>query len=137
MAKSKNINDSLGVTNFIQKLEPKLAEIIEEIRQIILGTDNIIDEQIKWNSPSFFYSDEMKSFAPKEYKRDLAVLNIRKEIMLVFPTGASITDTTGILEGTYSDGRRLVYFKDLADVKMKKESLQQVIKAWIELVDKE
>jgi uncharacterized protein YdhG (YjbR/CyaY superfamily) len=55
MAKLKDINDSLGVTNFIQKLEPKLAEIIEEIRQIILGTDNTIDEQIKWNSPSFFY----------------------------------------------------------------------------------
>jgi hypothetical protein len=137
MAKSKDVNNSIGVTDFIQKLEPKVAEVIEEIRQIILETDNIIDEQIKWNSPSFFYSGEMKSFDPKEYKRDLAVLNIRKEIMLVFPTGASIDDTTGILEGTYSDGRRLVYFKDLEEVKIKKESLQRVIKAWIELVDKE
>jgi Domain of unknown function (DU1801) len=137
MAKSKDTNDSVGVTNFIQKLEPKLAEIIEEIRQTILGTDKIIDEQIKWNSPSFFYSGGMKPFDPKAYKRDLAVLNIRKEIILVFPTGTSINDTTGILEGAYTDGRRLVYFKDLADVKMKKESLQQVIKAWIELVDKE
>jgi Domain of unknown function (DU1801) len=137
MAKSKHINDSIGVTDFIQKLEPKIAEIIEEIRQIILGTDKIIDEQIKWNSPSFFYSGEMKPFDPKEYKRDLAVLNIRKEIMLVFPTGASIIDTTGILEGAYSDGRRLIYFKDLTDVKIKKESLEQVIKAWIEIVDKQ
>jgi hypothetical protein len=137
MAKSKDENDSIGVTNFIQKLEPKVAEIVEEIRQIIISTDKIIDEQIKWNSPSFFYSGEMKPFDPKEYKRDLAVLNIRKEIMLVFPTGASINDTTGVLEGTYTDGRRLVYFKNLADVKMKKESLQQVIKAWIELIDKE
>jgi hypothetical protein len=137
MAKSKDANNSVGVTDFIQKLDPNVAAIIEEIRQIILGTDNIIDEQIKWNSPSFFYSGMMKSFDPKEYKRDLAVLNIRKEIMLVFPTGASIDDTTGILEGTYSDGRRLVYFKDLEAVKTKKESLQRVIKAWIELVDKE
>ena len=136
MAKSKDVNDSIGVTNFIQKLDPQLAEIIEEIRQTILGIDPIINEQIKWNSPSFFYSGEMKPYDPKEYKRDLAVLNIRKEIMLVFPTGASINDTMGILEGTYTDGRRLVYFKDLEDVKMKKESLQQVIKAWIELVDK-
>jgi hypothetical protein len=60
-----------------------------------------------------------------------------RPVFFIFPTGASIDDSTGILEGTYSDGRRLVYFKDLADVKMKKESLQQVIKAWIELVDKE
>jgi hypothetical protein len=137
MAKSKDVNNSVGVTVFIQKLEPNVAAIIEEIRQIILETDHIIDEHIKWNSPSFFYSGEMKPFDPKEYKRDLAVLNIRKEIMLVFPTGASIDDTAGILEGTYSDGRRLVYFKDLEAVKTKKESLQRVIKAWIELVDKE
>jgi len=65
----------------------------------------------------FFYSGEMKPFDPKKYKRDLAVLNIDKEIMLVSPTGASINDTTGVLEGTYTDGRRLVYFKDLEDVK--------------------
>jgi Domain of unknown function (DU1801) len=137
MAKSKDANNSVGVTDFIQKLDPNVVAIIEEIRQIILGTDNIIDEQIKWNSPSFFYAGEMKPFDPKEYKRDLAVLNIRKEIMLVFPTGASIDDTSGILEGTYSDGRRLVYFKDFEAVKTKKESLQRVIKAWIALVDKE
>jgi hypothetical protein len=137
MAKSKDANNSVGVTDFIQKLDPNVAAIIEEIRQIILGTDNIIDEQIKWNSPSFFYAGEMKPFDPKEYKRDLAVLNIRKEIRLIFPTGASIDDTSGILEGTYSDGRRLVYFKDFEAVKTKKESLQRVIKAWIALVDKE
>ena len=52
--------------------------------------------------------------------------------MLVSPTGASINDTTGVLEGTYTDGN----FKDLEDVKMKKANPQQVIKVWTELVDK-
>ena len=32
MAKIKDINDSISVTNFIEKLEPKLAEITKEIR---------------------------------------------------------------------------------------------------------
>ena len=72
----------------------------------------------------FFCSREMKPFNPKKYKRDLAVLNIHKKIMLVSPTGASINDTTGVLEGTYTDGN----FKDLEDVKMKKANPQQVIK---------
>ena len=57
--------------------------------------------------------------------------------MLAFPTGTSFNDTTGVLEGTSTDARRLVYFKDLEDVKMKKANSQQVIKVWIELVDKE
>ena len=58
MAKIKDINDSISVTNFIEKLEPKLAEITKEIRQIILGTNKIIDGQIKWNSPSFFIQEK-------------------------------------------------------------------------------
>lgn len=93
---AKDINDPKSVTEFIQKLEPEFAKIIEAIRQLILNTDKAIGEQIKWNSPSFFYQGEMKPFNPKEYKRDIVVLNIRKGIaLLVFPTGARIKDTSG------------------------------------------
>ena len=66
------------VTEYIQKMDPALAEIVEAIRKIILGADPEVGEQIKWNSPSFYYTGEMKPFNPKEYKRDLAVLNLHR-----------------------------------------------------------
>ena len=136
MAKTKDINDPKAVTEYIKKLQPAQSKIVEEIRQIILDTDSMIGEQIKWNAPSFFYTGEMKPFDPKEYKRDIAVFNLRKSILLIFPTGAVIKDATGVLEGDYTDGRRMVTFKDIEDVKRKKNDLQKVIKEWLKLVDK-
>jgi hypothetical protein len=131
------LSDTELVTRHIQKLEPSLGKIIEYIRQLILKIDKEISEQIKWNNPSFYYSGEMKSFDPKEYKRDLIVMNLHKgRIMLVFPSGAKVNDTSGLLEGDYKDGRRLAIFTDMKEVKAKEKNLQIVIKKWLKLVDK-
>jgi hypothetical protein len=137
MAKATHIHSPEAVTAYIQNLEPAFAEVIEAIRQIVLSTDPEIGEHIKWNAPSFFYSGEMQAFNPKEYKREIIVMNFHKgRILLVFPSGAKINDTSGFLEGDFSDGRRLHYFKDLNDVLAKKTQLQNVIKAWLQLVEK-
>jgi len=131
------LSDREQVTEHIKKLEPEMAKVIEKIRQIILSTDNEIGERIKWNNPSFYYTGEMKEFDPKEYKRDLIVMNLHKgRIMLVFPSGAKVNDKSGLLEGDYKDGRRTSTFKDLNDVKEKQKVLQKVIKDWLKVVDK-
>ena len=137
MSLSKKLSDKEQVTEHIKKLDPAFGKIIETIRQIILKTDKEIGERIKWNNPSFYYTGEMKAFDPKEYKREIVVFNLYKgRIMLVFPGGAKVKDTTGLLEGDYKDGRRITIFKDMADVKSKEKALQKVIKDWLKLVDK-
>lgn len=136
MAKSKDINTPELVTAFIKTLEPGLAEVVQAVREVILGVDPSIGEQIKWNSPSFFYSGEMKAFDPKEYKRDLVVVNVhRGRALLVFPTGATIKDKSGVLEGDYKDGRRMVNIIDLKDLADKKQSLQLVIREWLKRIE--
>lgn len=135
---AKDINDSKSVTAYIQTLDANFASLVEGIRQLILNSDKSVGEQIKWNSPSFFYQGEMKPFNPKEYKRDIVVMNLRKGIvLLIFPTGATIKDSTGLLEGDYTDGRRIATFKNLDDLNSKGKDLQKVIKQWLELVEKE
>lgn len=135
--KLKKLSDKEQVTEHIQKLEPELSKMAQTIRQIILSTDREISEQIKWNNPSFYYNGEMKPFDPKEYKRDIAVMNLHKgKMMIVFPSGEKVNDTTGFLEGDYKDGRRTVIFKDLENIKLKENSLQNVIKEWLKLVEK-
>jgi hypothetical protein len=137
MAKVVKVTDTEQVTAHIKKLDPSFGKIIETIRQIILKTDKEIGEHIKWNNPSFYYTGEMKPFDPKEYKRDIAVMNLFKErIMLVFPSGAKVNDKSGLLEGDYKDGRRITIFKDMKDVKSKEKLLQSVIKKWLALVEK-
>ncbi|MBI3134660.1 MAG: DUF1801 domain-containing protein [Bacteroidetes bacterium] len=136
MAKSKP-GDQEQVTEHIKKLEPTLAEVVETIRQVILSTDKEIGERIKWNNPSFYYTGQMAESDPKEYKREMVVMNLFKgRIMLVLPSGAKVNDTSGLLEGDYKDGRRLIIFKDLDDVKKKQKALQKILKTWLSLVEK-
>jgi hypothetical protein len=137
MAKLTKQNESAQVDEHIKKLDPKVAEVVQTLRSIILSTAKEIGERIKWNNPSFYFTGEMKAFDPKEYKREIAVFNLFKNrIMLVFPSGAKVHDKSGLLEGDYKDGRRIVIFKDLDDARAKEKSLRLVLKQWMKLKDK-
>ena len=137
MAKTNPLSDHDQVTEHIQKLEPGLAKTVEAIRKIILSVDPEIGDRIKWNNPSFYYTGEMKPVDPKEYKREIIVLNLHKgRIMLVFPSGAKVNDKSGLLEGDYKDGRRTCVFADLDDVKTKEKALRQVIRTWLTMIEK-
>ena len=138
MEKIKINEDSTNVTEHIQKMEPSVAQLMEAVRQTILTTDKEIGERIKWNAPSFYYTGLMQPFDPKEYKRELLVYNFHKKdyLLLVFPSGAKVKDVTGLMEGDYKDGRRLVKIKDLADLSSKEKGLKKVIKEWLKLIDK-
>ena len=137
MPNSPKLTDREQVTQHIQKLDVSIRDIIETLRQIILSVSDEISERIKWNNPSFYYNGEMQPFDPKEYKREMIVFNLHKNrIMLVFPSGAKVNDTTGLLTGDYADGRRIIVFKDMEDVKAKELALLNVIKEWLRLVDK-
>ena len=125
------------VERYISQLEPEIQPAIEYLRQVILSIDKEISEHIKWNSPSFYYSGEMKEFDPKEYKRDILVMNLRKnKIMCVLPTGMDIKVNTEILEGNYTDGRRIINFRNLGDIQEKEPKLRETIKEWLSLIEK-
>jgi uncharacterized protein YdhG (YjbR/CyaY superfamily) len=135
--KPEKQTDKELVDAHIRQLDPESATCVERIRQIILSTDQTIGERIKWNNPSFYYTGEMKPFNPKEYKREIAVLNLYKgRLMVVFPSGGKVKDPSGILEGDYPDGRRIAVFKDLEDIKSKEAALRGVINDWLDQVEK-
>ncbi|MBI3219435.1 MAG: DUF1801 domain-containing protein [Bacteroidetes bacterium] len=134
--KQPTLTDQELVTQHIQKLAPDLRAVVEYIRLFILKIDPSIGEQIKWNNPCFYYTGEMKAFDPKEYKREIVVMNLFKgRIMLVLPSGAKVKDTSGLLQGDYKDGRRTITFADLADVKSKEKHLKKIIQNWLQQVE--
>jgi hypothetical protein len=126
------------VAEYFDQLDHPLKDAVQALRQIILSADPSVGEQIKWNSPGFYYMGEMKPFDPKEYKRDIVVLNLHKkdQVLLIFPTGAKVQDTTGLLEGSFTDGRKMITLRSLADAESKAKDLQQVVSAWLKLVDR-
>ena len=56
MAKSAQHYGQEQVNAFIQKLDHPLKETVEKLRQIIfVNQQNNRGEQVKWNSPAFWY----------------------------------------------------------------------------------
>src|SRR5262249_36271812 len=111
-------------------LDHPLKDVLGALRQVILETSPDIGEEIKWNAPTFFYSGELEPSDPKEYRRYLVISNFFKKdaVRLVFWQGGRVNDTSGLLEGDYTDGRRLASFSNLADVAENTEKLQDVIR---------
>jgi uncharacterized protein YdhG (YjbR/CyaY superfamily) len=134
--KPAKLTDKEQVAAHIAKLDPDIALVVQAVRKIILETDSLIGERIKWNNPAAYYTGDMKPFDPKEYKREIAVFNLHKgRVMVVFPSGAKVNDATGLLEGNFPDGRRIAIFKDLDDVASKAAALRGVIQTWIAMVE--
>jgi len=131
-------SDADKVTQYVTTSTHPLTDVMEALRQVILDTDGSISEHIKWNSPAFYYNGEIADFDAKEYKRDIVVFNLRKNdhILLIFPTGATIKDASGLLEGNYTDGRRMVTITGMDDFAAKKDNLQNVLRQWLALVEK-
>ena len=137
MAKTKSKDPDQELREYTAKLKHPLLSLINEIRKIVLSSHPNVAEQVKWNSPAFYFTGEMKEFDPKEYKRDILVLNLHKkdQVLLVFPSGARINFPKPLLEGNYTDGRRLITIKDAAQLKKIGPDLKAIIKAWIAGVD--
>jgi len=130
-------SDSQKVNEYINSLSDGLKETVNFLRTVFLSTDPEISERIKWNSPSFYYTGEMKMFEAKEYKRDLAVINLHKgKILIVFPTGNKIDRKTGLAGKDYNDGRKIVEIEDLEDARDKASILSKGIKSWLNQIDK-
>jgi hypothetical protein len=132
------ISEPEKVDEFMQSLDYPLKDVLQYLREFILGIDKKIGEGIFYNAPAFYYTGPMKPFNPKDYKRYIVGSNLFKKDLLrmIFLRGATVQDPTKILEGDYKDGRRLLSFKSIEDVKSKEKALKNIIKELIKNIDK-
>jgi hypothetical protein len=138
MAKAVKISGTEQVGAFMATMDPAWRDTVNILRSVILEADPEIAEQVKWNAPAFYYNGEMKAFAANTYKRDIVVLNLRQKdhVLLVFPTGAAINSHGHLLEGDDADGRRMIKISSAADARAKKRGLQEVLRAWLDTVER-
>lgn len=113
------------VDEFLKKKKHPLNAEIQMVRDIILNTDERIEEDIKWSSPTFIYKGNIASY----------YMNAKKMVSLMFHKGALIPDKSGLLEG---DGKevRVARFADAGDIQKRKKALETVIRQWIKMQDK-
>jgi hypothetical protein len=114
------------VDAFMTALDHPFKVEVQAVRAIIKGVHPGITEQIKWKAPSFSYKGYLVTFN----------LWARQHVHLVFHNGALLNDKTGLLAGDYPD-RRMLYFKDMAEVRAKQAALVEFIRTWIKLMDEQ
>ncbi|WP_120522466.1 DUF1801 domain-containing protein [Arthrobacter celericrescens] len=113
-------NRNPDVDAWLDKYDNPQRQLVSDVRAFILSVDPGISEAIKWQAPTFMYKGNIASFFPKA----------KKNVTLMFHQGASIEDSSGLLEG---DGEvsRVARFLDSADFEAKKAALADVIRNWI------
>ena len=114
------------VDEFMAALDHPCKAEVQVVREVILGINPGITEQVKWNAPSFSYKGYLATFS----------LHRREYALLIFHDGAILDGQDGLLEGTYPD-RRMVYFHSLDDVAAKRPRLEAAIREWIAVKDRE
>lgn len=129
------VSEPEKVADYLKKLEHPLKGLVLFLRETILAAHPDIGEGIYWNAPTFYFTGTMPPFEAKDYKRYIVGFNFYREdtIRLVFLRGAMADNHSGLLEGDYKHGRRIVSFKSLEEAKASKNDLSGIIR---ELVSK-
>lgn len=125
--KGSPISRTDKVEEFLRELSHPLTAEVEAVRSIIKGVNKDINEEIKWNAPSFNFKGEY-----------LVTFNLRdtKRIHLVFHNPLIPQVKSKILEGDYKD-RRMAYFADMQEINAKKPLLEKSLKDLIKLIKAE
>lgn len=113
-------NTNPKVDAWLKAYENPQKELVEKVREVILSTDERVSEDIKWQAPTFMYKGNIASFFPKA----------KKNVTLMFHTGASINDPDNLLEGDGATSR-VARFHSVEDLDEKRSSLEKIIQAWI------
>ena len=132
MARPKTKTTSVGssaVADFIAKMEHPHKAGIEQLREMILGLDGQVSEEIKWNAPSFKLNDHFATFK----------LQPPKNIQLVLHTGAkaksnakafSVDDPDGLLKWPATD-RCVLTLRSTAELESHQGEVLRILRQWI------
>lgn len=123
-----------SVAAFLDDLDPSQREIVEALSDMVQRNRPQLDEQVKWNSPTYTCAGV-----------DLMTINVRNrqgQVQLVLHRGTQrkedrsrppvLTDDEGIVTWV-SDIRGLVRFPDRDSLLHREAALQRVIDRWLDL----
>jgi len=117
-----------SVEAFLASLEHPFKREILALRQIMLGIDPAITEEIKWNAPSFRTTEH---FATMQ-------LRAKDGVQLILHFGARKRDTTGIaiadphgLLDWLGPDRASIKFVDIQMLDARRLPLEQIVRHWI------
>ena len=96
-----------------------MKDVVQRVREVVMATDDRIDEVIKWKSPTFTFNGNIASFNPRSKKHASLMFHVGKKIPGHHPPLEGDGDTAGYMR-----------FESLDDVEAKTDALRAVITNW-------
>lgn len=115
---------------FLAALEHPFKREILAVREIILGADPGVSEEIKWNAPSFRTSEHFATFQPRAKDGVQVILHFGAKKRDRPSPRAAIADPDGLLQWL-GDDRASVKLRDGAEIDARRAALTALIREWI------
>lgn len=120
MSKAQSVDD------FLDALSHKRIGDIRALRQIVLGADPAITEQIKWNAPSFCWEGK-DCITMRLHPGDRLELVFHRGAKVVDNSGFNFDDPTGRITWATADRGVLLVIDPLAE----REEILALVEGWI------
>ena len=124
------MSKNTDVAAYMEALEHPLKAEIETLRAIILGTDDRIQESVKWNAPSFYIDHHFATFRLHPGGRLQVILHTDAKGKDA-PGEIKVEDPDGLLRKAAPD-RYIAAFDSMEDVHSKRAAFSSILKQWIE-----
>jgi uncharacterized protein YdhG (YjbR/CyaY superfamily) len=107
------------VEAWFARYDNPMKDVVQRVREIVLGADARIEECIKWQAPTFTYLGNLASFFPRS----------KQHASLMFHMGAQIPGKHARLEGAGGSGR-VLKVGSLREANAAKAEIVSVVRAW-------
>ena len=122
-----------AVSALLDANEHPLRAEIDALRKVILEADERIEEGVKWNAASFRTTEWFATLnGPKQVKEPMLILHAGAKARSV-DLKDRIADPQALIKWLGKD-RGMVTFGSVAAIKKEQKALQEIVRAWIELI---
>lgn len=123
------------VDAFLKDLKHPLIKEIEILRAIILNADSLLEENVKWNGPNFFYKGADRISMRIHPATQLQLILHRGAKVLAPLKEKLIEDNSDLLMWKGND-RAVITFKDMQAITTNEKVLQKIIVKWLAAASK-
>lgn len=131
-----NVTDGMDIPTFVVDLDHPFQREILALRQIILGADPAIAEEIKWNAPSFRTSEFFATLNIRAEDAAQVILHFGAKKRASTGTRDAIPDPDSMLQWL-TDDRASVKFRDMSHIDEKRAAFSDLVAQWIRHVPTE
>jgi len=128
-------NKSNEVSSFLDKLNHPLRIEVDTLREIVLNSDPVITENIKWNGPNYCINNEDRITMSVQPPKQIQLIFHRGAKVQELPMNRIIEDDSGLLIWKTND-RAVATFRSAGEIEQGKVYLTEIVKKWIQATTK-